>query len=259
MPVRIRRPHHAPAFRAIAPLALLAVAACSDLDGPTAPSLSRTPANSIRHPVLFVHGWNASSSTWNTMVQRFKTDGYSDNELVNWSYDYRVSNATTAGLIKTKVDSMLAATGAAKVDIITHSMGSLSARYYMKNLGGTDRVDALVSLGGANHGTNTAFFCGDTSCFEMRPNSSFLTQLNAKDETPGRTPRYATWWSSCDNVIVPQTSTKLSGASNTETACMDHSSLHEDFTVYTEVRSWVNPNFVPTIASATRGATVGVD
>ena len=193
------------------------------------------------------------------MVSRFKTDGYADTELVNWSYDFHVSNATTAALIKTKVDSMIAATGATKVDIITHSMGSLSARYYMKNLGGTDRVDALVSLGGANHGTQTAIFCGDTSCFEMRPSSSFLTQLNAKDETPGKAPRYATWWSSCDNVIIPQSSTKLIGATNNQTACIDHSALHEDPTVYTQVRSWVNPSFVPTVASAARTATVGLD
>ncbi len=73
-------------------------------------------------------------------------------------------------------------------------MGALSARYYTKNLGGSSKVDALISLGGANHGTNTAFFCAQTSCIEMRPNSSFLNALNKKDETPG-TPRYATWWS----------------------------------------------------------------
>lgn len=242
--------------RALAPLVLLAAAACSDIDAPTGPSLSRAPASSVRHPILFVHGWNASASTWTTMVQDFKADGYTDAELVNWSYDFRKSNATTAQLIKAKVDSMIAASGAAKVDIITHSMGSLSARYYMKNLGGTQRVDAFVSLAGANHGTNTAVFCFDASCIEMRPGSSFLSALNAKDETPGKS-RYATWWSSCDNVIVPQTSTRLSGATNTQTACMDHSSLHENFTVYTQVRSWVNPGFVPVVASAAR-ATSGV-
>ncbi|PYP62991.1 MAG: hypothetical protein DMD26_15300 [Gemmatimonadetes bacterium] len=38
-------------------------------------------------PVLFVHGWNANSTTWTTMVGRFKADGYTDAELVNWSYN----------------------------------------------------------------------------------------------------------------------------------------------------------------------------
>jgi triacylglycerol lipase len=172
-------------------------------------------------------------------VSRFKADGWTNAELVNWSYNFRQSNATTAAQIEQKVDSMLRATGATKVDIITHSMGTLSARYYVRNLTGDGKVDALVSLGGANHGTTTASLCFDTSCIEMRPNSTFLTNLNSPDETPG-TPRYATWWSDCDEVINPHSSVLLVGATNTQTACISHSQLHEDAGVYQQVRDMVN-------------------
>ena len=172
------------------------------------------------------------------MVSRFKADGWTSAELANWSYNFRQSNATTATLIQQKVDSIIRVTGATKVDIITHSMGTLSARYYVRNLGGDGKVDALVSLGGANHGTATANFCFDTSCFEMRPNSTFLNNLNSTDETWG-TPRYATWWSNCDEVINPHSSVLLVGAVNTQTACMSHSSLHEDAGVYQQVRDMV--------------------
>jgi triacylglycerol lipase len=237
------------ALRFAACLALLSVAACSDsaydLLGPTAPGFAKgghgkPPKPTPTHnPILFVHGWNASSSTWTTMVGRFKTDGWTNAELVNWSYNFRQSNATTAAQIGQKVDSMLAATGATQVDIITHSMGTLSARYYVRNLGGDGKVDALVSLGGANHGTTTAALCFDTSCIEMRPNSTFLTNLNSTDETWG-SPRYATWWSDCDEVINPHSSVLLAGATNTQTACMSHSSLHEDVGVYRQVRDMVN-------------------
>ena len=73
----------------------------------------------------------------------------------------------------------------------------------------------------------------------MRPYSGFTTRLNATDENSG-TPRYATWWSACDEVIYPQTSAKLSGgAVNNQTACIRHSDLHENFTVYTQVRDLV--------------------
>ena len=179
------------------------------------------------------------------MISRFKKDGWTDAELANWSYDFNQSNATTAQLISNKVDSILRVTGAAHVDIITHSMGSLSARYYVRNLGGDGKVDALVSLGGPNHGTNTAFFCGSTACIEMRPNSTFTNGLNSIDETWG-TPRYAVWWSPCDEVIQPQSSPILSGgALNTETACMAHSQLHEDATVYGQVRDWVKTAVAP--------------
>jgi triacylglycerol lipase len=182
------------------------------------------------------------------MVSRFKADGWTDAELANWSYNYRQSNATTASIIKQKVDSILAATGATKVDIITHSMGTLSARYYTRNLGGDAKVDALISLGGANHGTNTAIFCFDVSCVEMRPNSSFLTALNSVDETWGA-PRYATWRTPCDQVINPVSSVILLGAVlNTETLCMTHSDLHEDSGVYSQVKDFVIAN--PLVAVA---------
>jgi triacylglycerol lipase len=225
-------------------LALVALAACS-IDSPTGPTargplFGRLPGTGTHDPILFVHGWNASSATWNTMVSRFKSDGYVDAELVNWSYNFHQSNATTAAQMSAKVDSVLQATGATHVDIITHSMGTLSARYYIRNLGGANKVDAFVSLGGTNHGTNTAYFCGDVSCVEMRPNSSFVKSLNSIDESWG-TPRYGTWRSPCDEVISPQSSATLTGATNTQTACMNHSQLHEDAKVYSQVKSWVLP------------------
>lgn len=202
-------------------------------------SLAVPAVASARDPILFVHGWNSNSSTWNTMVSRFAADGWTPSELNNWSYNTSQSNATTAQQIATKVNQILAATGAAKVDLISHSMGGLSTRYYVKNLGGGSKVDDFVSLGGPNHGTNTAYFCFSTACGEMRPGSSFLKSLNAGDETPDVGVNWLTWWSPCDEVINPDSSVALNGAANTQTACMSHSSLHEDATVYAQVRDAV--------------------
>jgi triacylglycerol lipase len=202
-------------------------------------SLAVPAVASAHDPILFVHGWNSNSSTWNTMISRFKADGWTTAELNNWSYNYSQSNATTASQIATKVNQILAATGATKVDLISHSMGGLSTRYYIKNLGGGPKVDDFVSLGGPNHGTNTAYFCFSTACSEMRPGSTFLKNLNAGDETPDVGVNWLTWWSPCDEVINPDSSVALTGATNTQTACMSHSSLHEDATVYAQVRDAV--------------------
>jgi triacylglycerol lipase len=193
---------------------------------------------SAHDPILFVHGWNSSSSAFTTMANRFAADGWTSAEINNWSYNTSQSNATTASQIQTKVDQILAATGAARVDVISHSMGGLSSRYYVKNLTGGAKVDDWVSLGGPNHGTDTARFCFSTACTEMRPGSTFLNNLNAGDETPG-TVNWLTWWSPCDEVINPDSSVALNGATNTQTACMSHSSLHEDATVYAQVREAV--------------------
>ena len=192
-----------------------------------------------RDPILFVHGWNSSGSIWSTMSTRFQADGWTSDQLHAWSYNTSQSNQTTAEQIATKVAEIRASTQAAKVDIISHSMGGLSSRWYVKFLGGTDTIDDWVSLGGPNHGTDTANFCFSTACSEMRVGSSFLQTLNAGDESPGTTTSYATWWSPCDSVINPDSSVAVSGATNTQTACLGHSDLYTDATVYAQVRDRV--------------------
>lgn len=197
---------------------------------------STTAAPTGRNPILFVHGWNSSGSVWTTMIDRFKADGYTDAELTNWSYNTSQSNKTTANEIAQLVAQIKSRTGAAQVDIISHSMGGLSSRWYAKFVaGGQTDLDDWVSLGGPNHGTDTANFCFSTACSEMRIGSSFLTELNAGDESPGDV-NYLTWWSPCDTVINPDSSVSVAGARNTQTTCLGHSDLYLDATVYAQVR-----------------------
>jgi len=197
-------------------------------------------AATANQPILFVHGYSSNGSTWNEMLASFRAVGYTDSELFAISYNSNQSNVTTAQQLKTKVDEIRAQTGWASIDIIGHSMGSLSSRYYLKNLGGQSKVDAWVSLAGANHGTTTAKFCFSPSCKEMRPNSSFLTSLNSGDETPGPV-RYRTWWSACDTTINPDSSVSLVGAINTKTACIGHSAMLTDDTVFSQVELFIDP------------------
>jgi triacylglycerol lipase len=72
----------------------------------------------------------------------------------------------------------------------------------------------------------------------MLPGSSFLDALNSGDETPG-TVRYGTFWSPCDEIINPDTSVILSGATNTRTGCIGHVSLLASPSVYAGVRDFV--------------------
>ncbi len=199
------------------------------------------PASSLaQDPILFVHGWSESASLWNTMIARFEKDGYPKSYLSAYSYNTSQSNKVDAEKeVKTRVESLLKTTGATKVDIISHSMGSLNTRWYIKFLGGESKVDDWVSLGGPNHGTETANACAfQVSCQEMEVGSKFLSELNAGDETPGIV-NYGTWWSPCDEIINPDESVILTGATNTKTACMSHTALTTDETVYKEVREFV--------------------
>ncbi|HEY8523878.1 MAG TPA: alpha/beta fold hydrolase [Acidimicrobiales bacterium] len=214
---------------------LVATAALAGSAGPT-PAGAQAPPD----PILFVHGWNGSASAWTTMIDRFAAAGVPRDRMLAISYDSNQSNATIANQVRDAVAGLLASTGAERVDVVTHSMGGLSSRYYLKNLGGTAHVDAWASLGGPNHGTNLAYACYpfSISCRDMVPTSSFLANLNAGDETPGPV-HYGTFWSSCDEAINPDSSVLLEGAVNTGVGCLRHSALRTDAGVFELVRAFV--------------------
>ncbi|HYN81384.1 MAG TPA: triacylglycerol lipase [Gemmatimonadaceae bacterium] len=223
--------------------AFLFGAGCTD--GITAPEdlcgVTRT-ASSIpltHDPVLFVHGYGENPDFFCPMIDRFRTDGWAERELYAYNYSFVLSHAGNADEIRQQVDKILAETQAAKVDIIAHSAGSVSSRYYLKNFAGTAKVDAWVSLAGPNHGTDTALNCNFTPCLEIRIGSRFLADLNAGDETPGLV-RYATWWSPCDETINPDTSVPLAGATNNQSACIAHGQFLTDGVIYQQVRDFVD-------------------
>jgi Lipase (class 2) len=198
------------------------------------------------NPILFIHGFNGSKATFATFVKWFEGDGWAPKRLHNWAYNSGKSNIKVAERVSTEVNKFLTETGAKTVDIVTHSMGGLSGRYYVKNLGGDKKVDDFVSIGGPNHGTWTALLCWDffNSCKDMLPKSKFLNELNAGGDVPGGI-RYGTWGSECDKVIRPPHSVTLTGAAQNkmftkkDKICPGHTKLHEEKTIYEEVRDFV--------------------
>jgi triacylglycerol lipase len=175
------------------------------------------PAPATHDPVLFVHGFTRNSSDFDIYKQRYIRNGWRADRLFTIDYDTLLTpNAVTATQIAAKVDEIRAQTGAAKVDIVAHSMGSYSTRHYLKFLGGAAEVDAWVSISGPNHGTTlaqTSLCLALPPCAEMVPGSPFLTALNEGDETPGDV-RYFTAWTAGDDLVQPATSTVLAGAHN---------------------------------------------
>jgi triacylglycerol lipase len=227
--------HNTSITRRLVMAAITLIATATASLGIATPQAAAAPA---RDPILFVHGWQGSASDWNYMWGRFLDAGYSAEEMARFSYDTTQSNKDIALEVKAQVDALRAKTGAAKVDIITHSMGGLNSRWYLKKLDGLDSVDDWVSIAGPNHGTDVANGCLDASCEEMRPGSAFLAELNSTDETPGRV-NYGTWWSPCDEIINPDESTILGGATNTRTLCLGHVALLSASPVFEGVRDFV--------------------
>jgi triacylglycerol lipase len=223
--------------RALAAVALLAVAVGATLIQP-GPAQAADPPD----PILFVHGYGGNASRWDTMIDRFQADDWPADRLFAITYDSGKSNAQIAEDVDAAVDSILATTGAAKVDVVAMSMGGLNSRHYVKFLGGTAVVDDYVSMAGPNHGTTTAnLLCPggqNVACQEMKVGSAFLANLNAGDETPGGV-SYGTFWSPCDSMVNPGSSVSLAGATNTQVGCIGHAAFLTNVSVYEQVRDFV--------------------
>ncbi len=201
---------------------------------PATPASAR--ARAVHHdPVLLVHGFHGSGGGWHAMEAYLRTRGYRTDEIDAMSYDSNASNLDTARRIAREVVALRSRTGARRVDVVSHSMGAISSRYYLERLGGAAHVDAWVSLAGVNEGTVWAYGCYPlTPCREMVPSSSLLHRLNDAFHPTGST-RYGAWWSPCDDAIVPRANAELAGAKNVETACLGHSELKSDPTVLAQV------------------------
>lgn len=190
-------------------------------------------------PVVFVHGYTGSASNWVTAMSVFQLNGWSSSKLFAYEYNSYGNNVTNAQGLASFVSTVKSRTGASKVAIVNHSMGGLVSQYYLKVLGGNTSVSHLASIAGANHGTTFASACLIyTTCQQMYPGSSFISQITSGDETPGDT-RYATWYSACDGVILPYTSTRLSGATNNLVACQTHIGFLADTIVLGQIARFV--------------------
>ncbi|GAB2506731.1 esterase/lipase family protein [Nocardiopsis aegyptia] len=218
--------------RSFALLCGLALAASLSLAS-AVPAAAAQPA-----PIIFVHGFAGKGEQWSTMRASLVESGYPADRLHVFSYDWLRSNRTIADRLSAYTDDVRGRHGADRVHLVSHSMGGLSTRWYIKHLGGDRTVDQWISIGGPNNGTDIANLCTSliTPCAEMRHGSRFLTELNSGDPTPGPV-GYTTFRSPCDLVISPYDSTSLDGADNIRTGCVEHISLMWNSEVIDGVRA----------------------
>ncbi|MGH3837709.1 MAG: esterase/lipase family protein [Pseudonocardiaceae bacterium] len=155
----------------LATLALLAATAVFS------PALGRADT---RYPVLLVHGGIGSPADFRQMIDWLKSDGYRP-YTVDLGFP-GIDTAANAKKIGTKADQIRAETGASKVHLVGHSMGGLSARYYIKILGGLPHVASYTAFGTPQHGNPSGCFLVPDQC----PDGPILQRLNRGDDTPGR-------------------------------------------------------------------------
>lgn len=209
---------------------LLLIGAPSRADAASSPyganDWSCQPSAAHPYPVVLVHGtYGDQKSLFDYLSWATSASGYCVFAL---DYGYYGTNAVSrsAGELQAFVDKVLAATGATKVSIVGHSQGGMMPRYYLKYLGGEEKVDDLVGIVPSNHGTTwtqlatliPGFVC--QACIDQLAGSPFLADLNAGDETPGPI-SYTTIVTAGDWIVTPYTSGYLDGENTTNVRIQD--------------------------------------
>lgn len=166
---------------------------------------------------MLVHGTaEISVTTWLVLMPVLKYEGY-----CVFTLDYGGAGLgpieTSAAQLSALVDQISESTGSAKVSIVSHSQGSLVARYYMRFLGGGSKVQELVGLAPSNHGTShpllpiAGLLC--YSCIQQGTGSAFLQTLNEGGDTEQGVD-YTVVATKYDEIVIPYQSQFLDGDSS---------------------------------------------
>lgn len=108
---------------------------------------------------IFADNWKMFDHTYDGIIQAFKAMGYVEGENFFIAYyDWRKSNTQSAQqYLKPAIQEALSKSDATKVNIVTHSMGSLVARSYVQGDDFANDVDNLIMIAPPNKGSSNAY------------------------------------------------------------------------------------------------------
>lgn len=181
-------------------------------DPPPAPAVT---------PVLLLHGVLCNAGIWRGTIPRLRAAGC--RPVYTLSYGPPTASIEHfAEQLDAKIEAICNATGAARVALVTHSMGGLVARAYLRRFGGV-RIRCVVTIGAPHHGSVDAWMFPGECLAQMRPGNAWLAALNA--EPPPAATRIVSLWSRHDSMVAPQASAELAGAENVAFIGIGHNAL----------------------------------
>ena len=189
-----------------------------------------------RPPVLLLHGFLGTRGSMYPLERRLVQDGFSVFSFNLGTFNVR-DIRRSAFLIHRKIETILAQTPVQRIDILGHSMGGLIGLYYVKKLGGHEKVRKLILLGTPITGTWAALpgilTLGllSQSSWQLLPRSAFLRELEQGPLPPDVS--YYTIAAARD-WVTPIGSTNLPGATAV-TVPLGHSSLVVSEEVYQRI------------------------
>ncbi len=194
-------------------------------------------------PVLLVPGWADTGEDVAVLQRRLHAAGWPEDRVAAITFGHPSgSNREHAREIAVAVDSLLARTGAVKVDVVAYSMGGLATRYYLREHAGM--VRRAVFLATPHRGTWAAYLAFGEGRAEMLPGSDFLEDLNSGPPVPPGVEAF-TVRTLLETHILPGESATLPGVPGWTVCCDTHWSLKRDPAVFEVVRNFLRHGVTP--------------
>ncbi|MFS3127912.1 esterase/lipase family protein [Nocardioides sp. Bht2] len=195
------------------------------------------PSKAHPRPVVLVHGTFGNGNTnWQTYGPLLKNAGYCVYALTYGQLSKALplsilggfgSMKASARQLKRFVAKVRRHTGAAKVDLVGHSQGTLMPQYWVRYLGGRKHVRNYVSLAPLWHGTQVAdvtallnpVFGGEdsfpacTACAQFGTGSAFMKKIR-KGKVASKGIRYTNIMTRYDELVIPYSSGRQKGMRN---------------------------------------------
>lgn len=155
-------------------------------------------ADAQRPAVLFIHGYMCNRAVWRPWLLGGELPRRWNCATVNLEPPYGSVDDYAEGIAQA-VARLRAATGAARVTLVCHSMGGLAARAYLRNRG-HDAVARVVTIDTPHHGTLFARLGRGVNARQMRRACEYVTNLGRSAEPVD----FVCFASQHDNLIVPR-------------------------------------------------------
>ncbi|CAJ1771599.1 hypothetical protein PPEMPLJA_00436 [Aeromonas salmonicida] len=127
-------------------------------------------------PLLLVHGYGCSRGIWRVQRARLEAAGHVVATITLTPPFGHLDDMVP--LLARRIDEVLAATGAAQLVLIGHSMGGLVCRDYLALAGG-GKVAQLITLATPHQGSQLATIALGDNAREMEPGSGWLQRFAA--------------------------------------------------------------------------------
>jgi triacylglycerol esterase/lipase EstA (alpha/beta hydrolase family) len=180
---------------------------------------SQTPSTTLKDDgnrlIVFVHGIAGHRGNFLPMQKYFNLMGRK--RTVSIGFPNNNSIEEMAEYLRKTITQLVKENNLPKkdsIEIVTHSMGGIVARYALQDSSFAAKVSTLVTLGTPHQGTHLARYLDTLKIKELRPSSNILQKLDYQIPwgNDPKMPRMVCFWSPNDLILLPPQSALIDGA-----------------------------------------------